>query len=76
MTPLISLIGIVLGLILLIFLAYKGHSIIWVAPVCAALVAVLGGLDVLQTYLEEYIGGTAAYIVSWFPALLFLSAVL
>lgn len=72
--PIISLIGIVLGLILLIFLAYKGHSIIWVAPVCAALVAVLGGLNVLQAYLEEYIGGTAAYIVSWFPAF-FLGAV-
>ena len=74
MLPIISLIGILLGLILLIFLAYKGHSIIWVAPVCAALVAVLGGLDVLQAYLKEYIGGTAAYIVSWFPAF-FLGAV-
>ena len=74
MVSVISLIGIVLGLILLIFLAYKGHSIIWVAPVCAALVAVLGGLNILQAYLEEYIGGTAAYIVSWFPAF-FLGAV-
>ena len=34
----------------------------------------LDGLNVLQTYLEEYIGGTAAYIVSWFPAF-FLGAV-
>ena len=74
MIPIISLFGIVLGLVLLIFLAYKGHSIIWVAPVCAALVAMLGGLNILQTYLEEYIGGTAAYIVSWFPAF-FLGAV-
>ena len=38
------------------------------------LVAVLGGMDILQAYLEEYIGGTAAYIVSWFPAF-FLGAV-
>ena len=74
MIPIISLLGIVLGLVLLIFLAYKGYSIIWVAPVCAALVAILGGLNVLQTYLEDYIGGTAAYIVSWFPAF-FLGAV-
>ena len=51
MSPIISLIGIILGLILLIFLAYKGYSIIWVAPVCAALVALLVGLDVLQAYL-------------------------
>ena len=74
MPPIVSLIGIVLGLILLIYLAYKGHSIIWVSPVCAALVAVLGGMDILQAYLEEYIGGTAAYVVSWFPAF-FLGAV-
>ncbi len=74
MLPIISLIGIVLGLFLLIFLAYKGHSIIWVAPVCAALVAALGGMDLLQAYLGDYIGGTAAYIVSWFPAF-FLGAV-
>ena len=34
-----SLFGIVLGLALLIFLAFKGQSILWVAPVCAAVVA-------------------------------------
>lgn len=28
----LSLIGIIVGLILMILLAYKGHSIIWVAP--------------------------------------------
>ena len=74
MSPILSLVGIVLGLALLIFLAYRGHSIIWVAPVCAALVAVLGGLNLLESYLKDYIGGTAAYIVSWFPAF-FLGAV-
>lgn len=74
MSPILSLLGILLGLVLLIVLAYKGHSIIWVAPVCAAIVAVFGGLNVLQTYLNEYIGGTAGYIISWFPAF-FLGAV-
>ncbi len=74
MLEVISLIGIVLGLCLLIFLAYKGHSIIWVAPVCAAVVAVLGGLNVLNAYLGDYIKGAADYIISWFPAF-FLGAV-
>ena len=74
MSPILSLLGILLGLVLLILLAYKGHSIIWVAPVCAAIVAIFGGLNVLQTYLNEYIGGTAGYIISWFPAF-FLGAV-
>ena len=74
MASVISLIGIILGLALLIYLAYKGHSIVWVAPLCAILVAVFGGIDLLKAYLEDYIGGTAAYVVSWFPAF-FLGAV-
>ncbi|MBR4288877.1 MAG: GntP family permease [Clostridia bacterium] len=70
----LSILGIVIGLVLLIFLAYKGHSIIWVAPVCAAIVALMGGLNVLDAYLGDYIDGVAGYIVLWFPAF-FLGAI-
>ena len=70
----VSLLGIVLGLVVLVLLAYKGHSIIWVAPVCAVIVAVMGGLNILDAYLGDYIKGAADYIVSWFPAF-FLGAV-
>ena len=74
MLAILSLIGIVLGLVLLVYLAYRGHSIIWVAPVCALIVALMSGANLLDSYLVDYIGGTAAYIVSWFPAF-FLGAV-
>ena len=74
MLSVVSLCGIIIGLCMLIFLAYKGHSIIWVAPLCAALVAVMGGLNILNAYLGDYIQGVADYIVSWFPAF-FLGAV-
>ena len=74
MSPIVSLIGILLGLVALIYLAYKGHSIIWVAPVCAVLVAALGGLDLLDAYMGDYMKGVADYIISWFPAF-FLGAV-
>ena len=74
MSAIISLIGIVLGLVLLVYLAYRGHSIIWVAPVCALLVALFSRSNLLDSYLVDYIGGTADYIVSWFPAF-FLGAV-
>ncbi len=74
MLSVISLIGIIVGLCVLIFLAYKGHSIIWVAPVCAVIVAALGGLNILDAYMGDYIKGTAEYIISWFPAF-FLGAV-
>lgn len=74
MLSIISLCGIVIGLCLLIFLAYKGHSIIWVSPLCAVVVAVMGGLNILDSYLGDYIKGVADYIVSWFPAF-FLGAI-
>jgi len=74
MSPTTSLIGIFLGLALLIMLAYKGHSIIWVAPICAVLVALLGGMNILDAYMGDYLKGTAEYIISWFPAF-FLGAI-
>jgi H+/gluconate symporter-like permease len=81
----ISLFSIFLGLALLMFLAYRGHSIIWVAPLCAAVVAFLSGMNVLETYISfgrdaagsyagSYMRGTAEYFVQWFPAF-FLGAV-
>ncbi len=74
MESIISLIGIVLGLLTLIVLAYKGHSVIWVAPLCAMIVAVLGGLNLLDAYLGDYMKGVADYVISWFPAF-FLGAI-
>lgn len=70
----LSLIGIFLGLILLMVLAYKGHSIIWVAPVCAAFVALLSGMSLLDTYIGDYMKGLSGYVLAWFPAF-FLGAV-
>ncbi|MEA5135222.1 MAG: GntP family permease, partial [Candidatus Fimivivens sp.] len=70
----ISMVGIFIGLVLLMFLAYKGHSIVWVAPVCAALVAVLSGMSILDTYVGNYMEGLAGYVKTWFPAF-FLGAV-
>jgi len=74
MSSTISLFGIFVGLVVLILLAYRGHSIVWVAPFSAVIVALLSGMDVLQTYLGDYINGTAGYVISWFPAF-FLGAV-
>lgn len=74
MADVISLLGIAFGLVMLVVLAYRGHSIIWVAPLCAIVVALFGSIDLLQAYLGDYIGGVAGYIVSWFPAF-FLGAV-
>ena len=74
MSSTISLLGIFVGLVVLILLAYHGHSIVWVAPFSAVIVALLSGMDVLQAHLGDYINGTAGYVISWFPAF-FLGAV-
>ncbi|MDF2948141.1 MAG: hypothetical protein K0R07_151 [Sedimentibacter sp.] len=59
--------GIILGLVLLMFLAYRGYSILWVAPVCALVVGLTGGLDLLPMYKDTYMTGLAGYVKSWFP---------
>lgn len=46
----ISLLGIFVGLALLMILAFRGYSIVWIAPLCAAVVAIFGGINVLETY--------------------------
>lgn len=68
-----SLFGIFLGLALLIFLAFKGQSILWVAPVCAIVVAILSSfedssINVVEMYTSNYMASMAAFIQSWFPA--------
>ena len=59
--------GIIIGLALLMFLAYKGMSIIWVAPICAAIVALTGGLELLPAYTDTYMTGFVNFTKSWFP---------
>jgi len=59
--------GIILGLVLLMFLAYRGYSILWVGPVCALVVGLTGGLDPLLMYKDTYMTGLSGYVKSWFP---------
>ncbi|WP_059105565.1 GntP family permease [Shouchella shacheensis] len=61
------MLGIFLGLIVLMGLAYLGWSIIWVAPIAAGVVALTGGLDLLDAYTNTYMGGFVSFAQSWFP---------
>lgn len=61
------MIGIVIGLVLLMFLAYRGYSIIWVAPLTALVVALTGGLELLPAYKDVYMSGFVGFTKSWFP---------
>lgn len=61
------MLGIIIGLALLMFLAYRGMSIIWIAPICAAVVALTGGIALLPAYTETYMTGFVGFTKSWFP---------
>lgn len=64
------MLGIILGLLLLMILAFRGWSIVWIAPICALVVAIFGGLDLLLAYTKTYMGGFVGFTKSWFPAFL------
>lgn len=69
-----SIAGIVVSLALLIFFAFRGKSLLWAAPICAMLVALTGGLDLLSTYTGAYMEGFVGFVKDWFPAFM-LSAI-
>jgi H+/gluconate symporter-like permease len=56
------------------YLAYKGHSVLWAAPVSATIIVLLSGLlpggkaTPLDTFLKVYMPGLAGYVTLWFPA--------
>lgn len=61
------MLGIVIGLVLLMFLAYRGYSIIWVAPLAALVVAAAGELPLIEAYKQTYMTGFVDFTKTWFP---------
>lgn len=59
--------GILLSLVLLIFIAYKGYSVIFFAPVCAAVAALISGYPLLPLYTEMFMPNAANYFKNFFP---------
>ncbi|WP_053363164.1 GntP family permease [Bacillus sp. FJAT-27251] len=68
------MLGIILGLVVLMVLAFLGWSIIWVAPIAAGVVALTGGLDLLEAYTDTYMSGFVGFAKKWFPVFM-LSAI-
>lgn len=65
--------GIILGLLVLMGLAYLGYSILWVAPLAASIVAFTGGLNILDGYIGTYMGGLVGFLQNWFPVFMLSS---
>lgn len=68
-----EVLGIIVGLFILMGLAYLGYSIIWVAPLAAGFVAWTGGLDLLEAYTGIYMSGLVGFLQTWFPVFMLSS---
>lgn len=65
----LSLIGLVGGLSLLIYLTLKGMNLFITAPLCALFVALTNGLPVFlgeNNFVETYMAGFTDFIAAWF----------
>ena len=62
--------GILLSLAGLMYVAYQGFPVIVFAPVFALLAAALQGLPVLPSYTELFMGNAVTYIKAFFPVFL------
>ena len=65
----VGIVGIVVSLGLLIFLAYRGWNVIMIAPVCAgvALLFSWGEAPLLATYTQTFMPALGNYLAKFFP---------
>ncbi|GAB3711615.1 GntP family permease [Nocardiopsis nanhaiensis] len=66
----LGLTGITLSLVLLITLAYRGHSVIAVAPLAALVAILFAGAPVLATYTQVFMPAMGGFITNFFPLFL------
>ncbi len=66
----VGLLGIVVALALLIWLAYKGYSMLLAAPAAALVAAVFSGEPLLAKWTLTFMRGAANFIASFFPLFL------
>jgi len=66
-----EILGILISLILLMYLAYKGYSVIIIAPILALLaVAINGEGKLLAFYTQIFMTGLGGFVIKYFPVFL------
>jgi H+/gluconate symporter-like permease len=65
-----GLLGILLGLGLLVFLSYRGWSVLLLAPAAALLVALFSGEPLLAHWTITFMSSAAGFIAQFFPIFL------
>ena len=65
-----GLLGILVGLGLLVWLAYRGWSVLLLAPAGAMVAAVFAGEPLLAHWTETFMGAAARFVAQFFPIFL------
>ncbi len=65
-----GLLGILLSLALMMWLAYRGWSVLLVAPAAALLVAAMSGEPLLAHWTQTFMGSASRFVAQWFPLFL------
>lgn len=66
----LGIIGVVLSLILLMYLAYRGFSVLVLAPLMATVAVVFAAGPILANYTQIYLPAVAGYIGTYLPIFL------
>lgn len=62
----VMIFGIVFAFALLAYLCMKGWSVFLSAPICAVIIAVTSGMEVLPAITDIFLPGTGNYLAQWF----------
>ena len=65
-----SVAGILIALGLLVWLAYRGWTILLLAPLCALIAALLAGQPLLANWTQTFMGNAADFVAQFFPIFL------
>jgi H+/gluconate symporter-like permease len=65
-----SIVGILFALGLLVWLAYRGWSILLLAPLCALIAARLAGQPLLANWTQTFMSNAAGFVAQFFPIFL------
>jgi H+/gluconate symporter-like permease len=65
-----GLLGILVGLGLLVWLAFRGWSVLLLAPIAALVAAAFGGEPLLANWTQVFMGSTARFLAQFFPLFL------
>ncbi|WP_321856389.1 GntP family permease [Paraburkholderia tropica] len=66
----LGLVGMLASLALLIWLAYRGWSVLLLAPLCAMLAALISGQPVLAHWTQTFMLSTGRFLAQFFPLFL------